>query len=167
MDSLLGSTHVAVQYSRQAQRFLDGIFSSLTADLRGRERQGAQTAIPPGEGDGPDAVAMLAATAASSTSTTNSAGPSAKSKKDPMLMLRALASADSKTQNDEAIAAAARITPVSTLAPVTSGSGLNVSVEPGISATPRRIGGATPRRIGQGIPGAQPTPRSIGVKEAD
>lgn len=162
---MLGSTHVAVQYSRQAQRFLDGIFSSLTADLRGRERHGMQTALPPGEGDGPDAVAMLAATAASSTSASTSAGPS--SKKDPMFMLRALASADSKTQNDEAIAAAARITPVSTLGPVTSGSGLNVSVGPGVSATPRRIGGATPRRIGQGMASAQPTPRSIGVKEAE
>lgn len=63
-------------------------------------------------------------------------------------MLRALASADSRTQNDEAVAAAARVAPVQ---PVTTGqnaANLNASVGPGVTATPRRVGGATPRRVG-------------------
>lgn len=161
VDSLLNSTHVAVQYSRQSQRFLDGIFASLTADLRARESTGLPRSLSINETDGPDAVAILSATtrAAASGSTSSRATTSASARKDPMDMLRALASADSKVQNEEAVAAAARVTPVIPQ----STTGINVSVGQSVSATPRRVGQATPRRVQQSQAHSQPTPRSLGI----
>ena len=151
---------MAVQYSRPSQLFLDGIFSSLAADLRGRENPA--TTSRPADTDVPDTVTLLSTAGASNTGTKD------KGKgKDPLFMLRALASADSKLQNDEAIAAAAKVAPI---APVSaaSASGLNASVGPGVTATPRRIGHATPRRVGQGERQHGPTPRSVrGVKVAE
>jgi len=154
-----------VQYSRQAERFLDGIFSALTLDLRNRERAGLPSILPADETDGPDPVALLTTAASSNVATTSTAGQSTR--KDPMFTLRALASADSRTQNDEAVAAAARVAPVQSLTVMQSGPNLGISVGPGAAATPRRVGTATPRRAGGRPINAAPTPRSIGVKESE
>jgi len=136
VDMLHQTSHQASQYMHQTQRFLDGIFSSLTADLRARD--GQSDSLPPldDDADSPDTTALLC----------SAAGPS-RPRTDPMNMLRALAAADSKQQNAEAIAKAAAVP----AAPATSSRAQAV--------TPRRAAAAaTPRRQsvygrGTGTPG--------------
>lgn len=121
VDMLHQTSHQAHEYVRQTKRFLDGIFSSLAADLRARD--GQTDSLPPLDSDDPDTAALLAAAAA---------GPS-RGHSDPMSMLRSLAMADSKQQSSEAIAKAAAVS----VAPATSK----------VAATPRRTApGTTPRR---------------------
>jgi kinetochore protein Mis13/DSN1 len=130
--------HTGLQFSRQASRFLDGIFSSLTADLRNRERLGLPSSLPPADTDGLDPVALLASTKATVTTAAApsgragagagaSAGPS---RPDPMAMLRALAQADAKQASEETVAAAAKVAPMPAM--------------PSTAMTPRRVG-VTPR----------------------
>ncbi|KAL1405778.1 hypothetical protein Q8F55_007451 [Vanrija albida] len=99
VDTLHQATHQARQYSLQATRFLDGIFSSLAADLRSQD----DTDKPPStDSDGPDAVALLSAA--------GSTHPSSRA--DPMHMLRALAAADASQQTPETLAKAASVASV-------------------------------------------------------
>jgi kinetochore protein Mis13/DSN1 len=125
VDLLHQTSHQANQYMHQAQRFLDGIFSSLAADLRSRDGQG--DSLPPlDDSDGPDTAALLASAAA---------GPS-RATSNPMNMLRALASADSQQQSAEAVAKAAAVS----VAPTASSTRTQ-------AMTPRRTATtATPRR---------------------
>jgi kinetochore protein Mis13/DSN1 len=123
------STHSALQYSLQATRFLDGIFSTLASDLRTREPTRPRST----ETDGPDPASLLAAASTIS----------AKPRADPINMLRALAAAEQKQQDGEGLAAAKRVQPVSSLGMSTSTA--PTSIPP--AQTPRRAG-ATPRRAG-------------------
>ncbi|KAK8854615.1 hypothetical protein IAR55_003354 [Kwoniella newhampshirensis] len=137
VDLLQQTSHVALQYSLQASRFLDGIFSSLTADLRARERLGLPSELPPHDIDGPDTTSLLVSTRAVSA-TASGASSSFKPKSDPMSLLRALASAESKDQTEDTVAAAAKVAPM----PATM---------TGMGMTPRRpTAGMTPRRPGGG-----------------
>lgn len=125
VDMLHQTSHQAHQYALQAQRFLDGIFSSLASDLRARD---GETRVPPPTDDaGADAEAAVLLSAA--------AGPS-RPRTDPINMLRALASADAKKQTPETVAKAAAVAAVS-------------ATPRAPALTPRRAGpGATPRRAG-------------------
>ncbi|RSH82300.1 hypothetical protein EHS25_006010 [Saitozyma podzolica] len=138
VDTLHQTVHTGLQFSRQASRFLDGIFSSLTADLRNRERLGLPSSLPPADTDGLDPVALLASAKATVTTAAApsgragagagaSAGPS---RPDPMAMLRALAQADAKQASEETVAAAAKVAPMPAM--------------PSTAMTPRRVG-VTPR----------------------
>lgn len=57
IDTLHQASVRANQYAQQSRQFLDGIFSSLAADLRARE--GTST-LPPTDSDTPDTVTVLA-----------------------------------------------------------------------------------------------------------
>ncbi|CAD6568451.1 MAG: hypothetical protein TREMPRED_004543 [Tremellales sp. Tagirdzhanova-0007] len=139
VDTLLQTSHAALQYSLQAQRFLDGIFSALTTDLRSRERLFTPPIVE-GSSDAPDPVALLSSVQAGTSSSINA---SAKSR-DPILLLRALASAEAKQQSEDTVAAAAMVAPVAAMTPR----------RPAPGTTPRRAGtlgpGTTPRRGGYG-----------------
>ncbi|WWD19246.1 hypothetical protein CI109_103704 [Kwoniella shandongensis] len=147
VDLLQQSSHVALQYSLQASRFLDGIFSSLTSDLRAREGLGLPSELPPHDTDGPDTTSLLVSTRPTSTSQSQS---QSKPKTDPISLLRALASAESKGQSEETVAAAAKVAPMPAMTPRRPTAGM----------TPRRPGtstvgggaslapGTTPRRGG-------------------
>ncbi|CAK9783906.1 unnamed protein product [Cutaneotrichosporon oleaginosum] len=89
IDTLHQASHRANQYARQSKQFLDGIFSSLAADLRARE--GTST-LPPTDSDTPDTVTVLA------TATGAGSAPA-----DPMSVLRALASAEAGDPSAEAL----------------------------------------------------------------
>ncbi|GMK54108.1 hypothetical protein CspeluHIS016_0106940 [Cutaneotrichosporon spelunceum] len=89
VDTLHQASHRANRYAQQSKQFLDGIFSSLAADLRSRE--GTST-LPPTDSDTPDTVTVLA-----------TATGSGSARADPMSMLRALASADAKNPSAEAV----------------------------------------------------------------
>jgi len=134
VDTLLQTSHAALQYSLQAQRFLDGFFSSLTADLRSREGLGLPSVLPVNDSDSPDAIALLSSARAGPSSSATSMS------RDPMHMLRALAAAEAKQQSEETVAAAAMVAPVTAMTPRRPAPGM----------TPRRAGvlgmGATPRR---------------------
>ena len=134
VDTLLQTSHAALQYSLQAQRFLDGIFTSLTNDLRRRENMALPSNLSGNEPDAPDAVALLSA--ARSTSTHSIASNS----KDPMRLLRTLAAAENKQRSEEAVTAAAAMAPVTAMTPR----------RPPAGTTPRRAGGlntgTTPKR---------------------
>ena len=143
VDTLLQRSHSALQYSLQATRFLDGIFSSLTSDLRARAQVGEGSSLPSNgaETDAPDAVALLSTTAkAKQPSSSRGKGKD----RDPMAMLRALAAVDARDQSSAAVEAAARLPPAS----------LSSSTSHPPSATPRRPA-VTPRRVGAGT-----TPRT-------
>lgn len=135
VDTLLQTSHTALQYSLQAQRFLDGILSSLTIDLRSRERLGIPSTLPGNDSDSPDAVGLL--------SSVNAGSSTAKSR-DSMYLLRALAAAEAQQQSEETVAAAAMVAPVTAMTPRRPAAGM----------TPRRAGilgaGTTPRRGGYG-----------------
>ena len=139
VDTLSQSTHSAVQYSRQTQHFLDGIFSSLTSDLQRHHRPGSQQTDV--KSDPSDPGVLLAATRP----------PTSTPTRDPIHMLRALALADSREPRPEAVDLAKSLEPVSH-----SGSSL------GNGTTPRRPGpGMTPRRVSHGRRASQgqPTPK--------
>lgn len=143
VDSLLQRSHSALQYSLQATRFLDGIFSALTSDLRARTQFGESSTLPGGgaETDAPDAVALLSTTA----KTKQTGGSKGKGKeRDPMAMLRVLAAVDARDQSSAAVEAAARLPPAS----------LSSSTSHPPGTTPRRPA-VTPRRVGPGT-----TPRT-------
>ncbi len=89
IDTLHQASHRANRYAQQSKEFLDGIFSSLTADLRAHE--GTST-LPPTDSDTPDTVTVLA-----TATGVGSARP------DPMNVLRALASVDAKNPSSEAL----------------------------------------------------------------
>ncbi|WVW85405.1 hypothetical protein I302_107443 [Kwoniella bestiolae CBS 10118] len=141
IDTLHQTSHVALQYVLQSSRFLDGIFSSLTEDLRSRDKLGlpSSSAIPENDEEGPDTVSLLSTTTRSGNTSTNTTSK----KVDPMVLLRALASKESRNQNERLIERAMQIPPV-TLSSSSSGTSSNVG-----SATPRRqntLGTTTPRR---------------------
>ncbi|ORY35684.1 Mis12-Mtw1 protein family-domain-containing protein [Naematelia encephala] len=143
VDSLLQTSHRALQYSLQAQRFLDGIFSSLVADLRIRDRLGLPASLPAHESDSPDPVSVLSNTARASSSK-----PSASTvTSDPIHLLRALAAAEAVEQKEETVTAAAKVAPVPANLSLSTGPGAGGV---GVGQTPRRgVGqGMTPRRTG-------------------
>jgi kinetochore protein Mis13/DSN1 len=72
VDTLHQTVHTGLQFSRQTSRFLDGIFSSLIADLREREPLGIPSSLPPADTDGLDPVALLPSTKESVTATASS-----------------------------------------------------------------------------------------------
>lgn len=137
------STHSALQYSLQATRFLDGIFSTLASDLRTRDpaRPGRSS-----ETDGPDTASLLAAATTSTVPSSSSA--ISRPRTDPINMLRALAAAEQKQQDGDGLAAAKRVQPVSA---ATLALGMSTSTAPSgpmpPAQTPRRAT-ATPRRTG-------------------
>ncbi|KIY35999.1 kinetochore protein Mis13/DSN1 [Cryptococcus gattii E566] len=155
VDTLHQTSHVALQYVLQASRFLDGIFSSLTADLRARDRLGLPPDLPPHDTDGPDTTALLtsarlSAAPQSSTfaSTSSSKQPRGKSRPDAMSLLRSLASAESRDQSDETVAAAAKVAPmlaISSMTPRRPAAGMTPRRHPLGAATPRGMKGMTPR----------------------
>ncbi|BEJ04958.1 hypothetical protein CcaverHIS641_0207750 [Cutaneotrichosporon cavernicola] len=89
IDTLHQASHRANRYAQQSKQFLDGIFSSLAADLRARE---CTSTLPPTDSDTPDTVTVLA--------TATGAG---SARADPMSVLRALASSDAKNPSAEAV----------------------------------------------------------------
>ena len=133
VDTLLQSTHSALQYSHQAQRFLDGIFESLTRDLRAHD---TRRHLPAGPQN--DTLSLLAS-AGPASSTGLSDG---KSGDGIMDMLRALASLEGSNPDPDVLAKAEAL---EALPP--SGM-LGSSVGPGAKGwTPRRVTSATtPRR---------------------
>lgn len=143
------STHMAVQYSHQTRRFLDGIFASLTADLRSREDHGADLSSHAtgvggveGEGEGgPDHISLLST--ATRQQERDTKGKSRLRDKDPIHLLRALADADLRSGvNEEAINAMGQLDNVVTVSALASQ--VNASVgHPGIGVTPRRMGHGT------------------------
>lgn len=155
VDTLHQTSHVALQYVLQASRFLDGIFSSLTADLRARDRLGLPPDLPPHDTDGPDTTALLtsarlSAAPQSSTfaSTSSSKQPRGKSRPDAMSLLRSLASAESRDQSDETVTAAAKVAPmlaISSMTPRRPAAGMTPRRHPLGAATPRGMKGMTPR----------------------
>jgi hypothetical protein len=72
VDTLHQMVHTGLQFSRQGSRFLDGIFSSLIADLRNRERLGIPSSLPPADPDGLDPVALLSSAKESVTTAASS-----------------------------------------------------------------------------------------------
>ncbi|WVO14528.1 hypothetical protein L204_102163 [Cryptococcus depauperatus] len=94
VDVLHESSHVALQYVEQAGRFLNGVFSSLAADLRARDRFGLSPQLPPSDSDGPDTTALLASARAASSSL--AAPTQNRAKTDSILLLRSLASVEVK-----------------------------------------------------------------------
>ncbi|OXG19115.1 kinetochore protein Mis13/DSN1 [Cryptococcus neoformans Ze90-1] len=155
VDTLHQTSHIALQYVLQASRFLDGIFSSLTADLRARDRLGLPPDLPPHDTDGPDTIALLTSarlSAAPQSSTSASASSSkqstGKSRPDAMSLLRSLASVESKDQSDETVAAAAKVAPmlaISSMTPRRPAAGMTPRRHPLGAATPRGMKGMTPR----------------------
>lgn len=139
------STHSAAQYLEQSSRFLDGIFSTLASDLRTRDpARSARTA----DADGPDPATLLAAATTSTVPASDATSIRGKARTDPINMLRALAAAEQKQQNEEGIAAAKRIQPVSASAMALSVSTTTALTGPmGAAQTPRQAG-QTPRRAG-------------------
>jgi kinetochore protein Mis13/DSN1 len=137
VDTLLQTSHVALQYSQQAQRFLDGIFTSLTSDLQSRDRIGLPSTSN-SESDQPDPTTIL--------TSISDPGPGPARAKDPINMLRALAAVDVRSQNEDAVQAAGRLQPVSMVLGGSVGSGGGVPMG---GMTPRR-GVMTPRRPGVG-----------------
>lgn len=133
IDTAYQGSYTALQYSQTTSRFLDGIFSSLSQDLRNRERIGGH---PPMEVDpsNPTEAAMLSAIRSASSSALPP--PS-----NPMNMLRALASAEAKEQRDSVLAAASALPPVPPPGASTSTSQAGPNSH---AMTPRR--GLTPRR---------------------
>ena len=147
---LLQNTHSAVQYSRQAEHFLDGIFASLADDLRTRDA--SRFASHPTSGDNkaePDTLSLLLSIRnlpSSSTTAYPQPGESAGVIKahDPIHMLRAIASIEGKNPREEVLARAEQLENVPAYP-----SGLGSSSGPGAKGyTPRRItSGTTPRRM--------------------
>lgn len=132
---------MALQYNQQATRFLDGIFSSLSTDLRTRERYGADTSESTLRNpDDPADLTTLVRPAASSSKR------APQPARDPIHMLRALASAEAPQASDEALAAAASAPPAHL------GQSTATPRRIGVTPTPRRGlgGGTTPRRPGSG-----------------
>jgi kinetochore protein Mis13/DSN1 len=131
---------MALQYNQQATRFLDGIFSSLSNDLRTRERYGSDphSSTSRNPDDPPDLTTLVQPTASSSSK-------QAPAVRDPIHMLRALASAEAPQATEEALAAAASAPPAH-LGQSTSAT----PRRPGVTPTSRRALGAgtTPRRPG-------------------
>ncbi|WVQ68460.1 uncharacterized protein L199_006668 [Kwoniella botswanensis] len=174
IDTLHQTSHVALQYVLQSSRFLDGIFSSLTADLRSRDRLGLPPInnVPDNDEEGPDTIGLLSTatrSASSSSSSINNNRENKNQKKvDPMVLLRALALKESKIQNEKLIERAMQIPPVtltsssSTTTATTTNNASNVigSATPGRqntlgnSTTPRRptgLTGQTPRTARRGM----------------
>lgn len=155
VDTLHQTSHIALQYVLQASRFLDGIFSSLTADLRARDRLGLPPDLPPHDTDGPDTTALLtsarlsaAPQSSASVSASSSKQPLGKSRPDAMSLLRSLASVESKDQNDETVAAAAKVAPmlaISSMTPRRPAAGMTPRRHPLGAATPRGMKGMTPK----------------------
>ena len=148
---LLQNTHSAVQYSRQAERFLDGIFSSLADDLRTRD----SSRFPPlatlgdnkSESDTLSLLSSIRNLPSSSSSTAyTQPGESAGGIKahDPIHMLRAIASIEGKDPREDVLNKAEQLESVPAYP-----SGLGSSIGPGAKGyTPRRItSGTTPRRM--------------------
>ncbi|TYJ53987.1 hypothetical protein B9479_005393 [Cryptococcus floricola] len=151
VDMIHQTSHVALQYVMQSSRFLDGIFSSLTADLRARERLGLAPALPPPDEDGPDTVALLAAARQSAAASTTSAPK--KPRLDAMSLLRSLATAEAKSQSEETVAAAAKVAPMpamSSMTPRRPGTGVVAGM------TPRRTGGLKSVMTPRGMKGYTP-----------
>ncbi|WVF67485.1 hypothetical protein IAT40_002241 [Kwoniella sp. CBS 6097] len=163
VDTLLQSSHVALQYALQSSRFLDGIFSALAADLRARDRAGAGAGPGAGLGsssssssilndlpihsdEGPDLTRLLATTLATTTTTTSSSSSSLpnqqKKKNDPMSLLRVLASTESKEADLTTVEKAMKIPPVPVQVQVPSVPSIGMGMG---AATPRK-GAMTPRR---------------------
>jgi kinetochore protein Mis13/DSN1 len=145
VDTLHQMVHTGLQFSRQGSRFLDGIFSSLIADLRNRERLGIPSSLPPADPDGLDPVALLSSAKESVTTAASSrtagGGPS---RPDPMAMLRALAAADEKQGSGETVAAPAKVAPMPSMPSTAMMKPRRVGVTP---RSGRTLGtGTTPRR---------------------
>ncbi|WVQ72045.1 hypothetical protein IAR50_001589 [Cryptococcus sp. DSM 104548] len=153
VDMIHQTSHVALQYVLQSSRFLDGIFSSLTADLRARERLGLASALPPPDEDGPDTVALLAAARQSAAASSSTSAPTRKPRLDAMSLLRSLATAEAKSQTEETVAAAAKVAPMpamSSMTPRRPGQGVVAGM------TPRRAGGLKSVMTPRGLKGATP-----------
>ncbi|WWC71366.1 uncharacterized protein I206_105321 [Kwoniella pini CBS 10737] len=131
IDTLHQTSHVALQYVLQSSRFLDGIFSSLTSDLRARDRLGdGSNELPENSNEeGPDTVSLLSKTTISASS--SSSKFSSTKKMDPMNLLRLLAEKESEGQDEKILEKAMSIPPVT----LSSGSGSSTNTT---SATPRR-----------------------------
>ncbi|WRT68606.1 uncharacterized protein IL334_005584 [Kwoniella shivajii] len=149
VDTLQQTSHVALQYILQSSRFLDGIFSSLTSDLRTRDRLGLPSILPERDDEGPDTVSLLSTTRRSAPSGSSSIIDPTKAKSDPMMLLRALAKKESSSQDEKVLEKAMQIPPValSSATPrrptATSSSGTATTM------TPRRhVLGQTPRKKG-------------------
>nr|XP_018261691.1 uncharacterized protein I303_06132 [Kwoniella dejecticola CBS 10117]OBR83849.1 hypothetical protein I303_06132 [Kwoniella dejecticola CBS 10117] len=168
IDSLHQTSHVALQYVLQSSRFLDGIFSSLTADLRARDRLGddRNEIHENNNGEGPDTVSLLSRTITGGISSTTSASANrtalARTKTDPMYLLKLLAEKEAEGQDEKVLEKAMSIPPVtlSSSTNTTSSTGTatsSTSSHIGTGATPRRpdINTTTPRR-----PVTWQTPRS-------
>jgi kinetochore protein Mis13/DSN1 len=112
IDTLHQSTHAALQFTNQSQKFLDGIFTSLNNDLKQKER------IPTNEESDPSQLLR--------PSTTKGRG-----KMDPIHMLRALANSES---SEEVLTTVASVPPVLGLATPRRGT------TPGRGITPKRTG---------------------------
>lgn len=179
VDMLHQSTHAARQYTGQATRFLDGVFTGLSQSLQAHP---AGTVVGAGgvglggagagEGSGPDGVDIVAllaaATGAHSTHSASSAEGSsagllsalssvsaptavpAPSRPDPIHALRALAAADVRSGNDEAVRRAGAV------APVTSDFSSMAAAVP--HALSHSVGPGSSMGIGMGM--GMATPRS-------
>ncbi|WWC90557.1 uncharacterized protein L201_005493 [Kwoniella dendrophila CBS 6074] len=148
VDTLHQTSHVALQYVLQSSRFLDGIFSSLTADLRTRDRLGfgstssSATILPENTNDdeGPDTISLLSKTMRSSSTSIpindSNSDFSQNIKSDPISLLRLLASKEiNNDENDEILQKAMQIPPVTLTSTTATSSNSNVNLT---SATPRK-----------------------------
>jgi kinetochore protein Mis13/DSN1 len=174
------ATNAAVQYTTQATKFLDGIFTALSRDL---QMTPAGVSASSGTGrsdtDGPELVSLLsAATGVSSSSQSDSAaiaalassstGPSSatasasgpSSRPDPINMLRALAAADVRSGADQAARRAGAVALVTAsevpAAAVPHAHGLSHSIGPGSGST---VGAGTAAAMAMATPRSAPALR--------
>lgn len=146
IDLIHQNTYAATHFSAQATRFLDGIFSAFTQDLRNQDQ-----IEPPMQG----ALANTDTTTPVDAFASGSAGAAhAKPRRDPMDLLRALAAAEATHQSEETLSAA------SALPMVPSATSMRASSNPShMAMTPRRQAVMTPRRA----PALGTTPRRLPV----
>ncbi|ORX38323.1 Mis12-Mtw1 protein family-domain-containing protein [Kockovaella imperatae] len=134
VDTLLQDTHSALQYSRQAQRFLDGIFESLSADLKAKD---GGSGVSAKSNLGTETVSSLLA-----SSRSDAAADSSQNSNDAMAVLRAISKLEGSNPDPRVLAKAEQL---ESSAPAPSL--LASSVGPGSKGwTPRRVtSGSTPR----------------------
>ncbi|EIW68470.1 hypothetical protein TREMEDRAFT_63637 [Tremella mesenterica DSM 1558] len=134
VDNLHHLTHTSLQYSLQATRFLDGIFSSLISDLQTSPSQTSHQTHDPS--DTLDPLSLVSVPSGS------------RKKEDTMVMLRTLASIEGgqSTFVSDSAPASGSGTGSGSGVGIGVGSGLNNSTNGArIGMTPRRMG-TTPRR---------------------
>lgn len=146
------SSHAALQYSKTADNFMNGIYAALTQDVRNRQTSGTSSdalrALADREGEGPSAASFM-----------HNVQPGPSKPRNPLELLRTLAAEDASRQSEETIAAVNALPPVPLGVPSLPASrpaSANSMATPGRAGrhghstgiTPRKIGafGATPRR---------------------